>query len=135
MYRAELDKERKIVFVELFDHFSVEESYEATKDFWAKMASIGRGGYVICDISKFKAGTRGSGVVLQKVMKLVDSYEPKAVIRIVDGFSGAMKFDRAYTRVGAHYKVYRVEDKEEAIKIVDTIENIPLVFNSPPSVN
>lgn len=135
MYKANLDKKRKLVFVELFDEFTVDQAYEATKDFWTKMASIGKNGYVICDITKFKNGTKGAGVILQKIMKLVDSYDPIAVIRVIDGYSGAMQFDRAYSAIGAAYKVYRVGTVEEAYEIVDSVNEIPCVFNKPPSKN
>lgn len=135
MYKAEVDKQRKIVFVELEDEFSIEQSYEAIKDFWSKMASVGREAFIVCDITNFKNGSRGSRVILQKVMKLVESYEPKAVIRIINGYSGAMTFDRAYSAVKANYKVYRVEDKEKAMAVVDSLSLMPPVFKTPPSVN
>jgi len=135
MYKADLDKNRKLVFVELLDEFTVDQAYEATKDFWTKLASIGKNGYIICDLSKFKNGTRGASVILQRIMKLVDSYDPTAVIRVINGYSGSMQFDRAYGAVGAEYKVCRVGTVKEAYEIVDSVSEIPCVFNKPPLKN
>jgi hypothetical protein len=43
MYRLRVDKGKKILFVDLEESVTNEESLEAAKDFWTKMASLGRG--------------------------------------------------------------------------------------------
>jgi hypothetical protein len=68
-------------------------------------------------------------------MKLIESYEPKAVIRVLDGYSGAMIFDRAYSNIKANYKVVRVDSKEKAMEYLETLNQIPPVFKTPPSSN
>jgi KaiC/GvpD/RAD55 family RecA-like ATPase len=135
MYRLRVDKGKKILFVDLEESVTNEESLEAAKDFWTKMASLGRGSVIICDITKFKNGSKVSRILLQKVMKLIESYEPKAVIRVLDGYSGAMIFDRAYRNIKANYKVVRVDSKEKAMEYLETLNQIPPVFKTPPSHN
>jgi hypothetical protein len=130
MYRLRVDKGKKILFVDLEESVTNEESLEAAKDFWTKMASLGRGSVIICDITKFKNGSKVSRILLQKVMKLIESYEPKAVIRVLDGYSGAMIFDRAYSNIKANYKVVRVDSKEKAMEYLETLNQIPPVFKT-----
>lgn len=135
IYSAEVDLKKRIVFVTLAAEFTIEQSYEAIKDFWTKMAAVGREAFVVCDITRFKSGSRGARVMLQKVMRLVESYEPTAVVRIIDNYTGAMCFDRAYSSLDVKYSVYRVSDKTEAMEIVQNLSrNVP-VFRTPPSLN
>ena len=135
MYKSRIDKEKGILFIELEEIASNEQTLDAAKDFWIKIASLGRGSIIICDITRFKSGSRVSRLLLQKIMKLVESYEPKAVFRVVNAYSGAMLFDRAYNTIKANYKVYRVESHEVAMGIVETLNKIPPVLKNPPSSN
>ena len=133
MYRSRVDKEKRILFIEIAEFISNEETLEATKDFWIKIASLGRDSYIICDITKFKSGNKVSFVLLQKVMKLVESYEPRAVIRVISAYSGAMVFDKAYKKTRVNYKLFRVDSQERALEVIDTLNQIPPIFKEPPS--
>jgi hypothetical protein len=135
MYKFKVDRENRILFIDLEEFISNEETLKAAKDFWVNIANVGRGAVIICDITKFKSGTRVSRILLQKVMKLVESYEPRAVIRIIDAFNGAMIFDRAYKSIDAKYKIYRVGSMDQAMEIVNTVDEIPPVFKNPPLTN
>nr|QQS50249.1 MAG: hypothetical protein IPM71_11710 [Bacteroidota bacterium] len=135
MYKSKIDKERKILYVELEDVFNQDDTLEAAKDFWVKMATLGKGSFIVCDISRLQSGPRSSRIMLQRIMKLIDSYEPQAIFRVVDAYSAAMVFERAYKNAGTNYKVYRVDSKEIAEEMIRSINNIPLVFKQLPSVN
>ncbi len=135
MYKSKIDREKKILFVELEEVFSQDDTLEAAKDFWVKMATLGKGSFIVCDISRLHGGPRSARIMLQRMMKLIESYEPQAVFRVVDAYSSAMLFERAYKNAGSNYKVYRVDSKEKAEDIIRSMGNIPLVFKQLPSVN
>ncbi len=135
MINFHTDKERKLLTVNISDVITAEESISAAKEFWAEIALVGRESIIICDIRDLKSGSKSSRVLLQKLMRLLVSYDPKAVIRVVGFFHGAMMFDRAFSNSGEGYQVFRVSSIEEAKALADTFNTTPPSFCNLPSQN
>ncbi len=135
MINFHTDKDRKLLTINISDVITIEESIAAAKKFWSEVAAIGKESVIICDIRNLKSGSKSSRVLLQKLMRLLVSYNPKAVIRVVGFFHGAMIFDRAYLNSGETYSVFRVNSLEEAMALAETFTVVPPSSCNLPSLN
>lgn len=135
MYNFNVDRERKILFIEFSEYIDNSEALEASHEFKEILKKDIKNYIVVCDIGKLKSSTRAARLLLQDYMRKLCNLPPKKIIRIVEQYNGALLFDRAYSLSNSNYRVTKVSSAKKAMEIVDTIDEIPPVFQNFPCSN
>lgn len=120
MYRFNIDRKKKIVSIEFSGYVNDREALRASKEFNALIKDGIHGYSIVSDISQLKSSTRIARILLKKQMKNINMQKPREIIRVIDKYSGAMFFDKAFKISKANYKILRIGCKHKAKELISS---------------